>query len=420
MSEAVSALDDASLASPEDGKTRTASSLVSFSDVVRAHFEWDTAVRDEDAEKARVSRRRFSDKLTAFEKRFDVEVLDAYWCRKAASAVSLVEVHQEPPGAVRRRLQRLFGVSGAPDLRLVRVTDWVTDDLRKVADLLHKCDVLAIKATWGLEGFQRTVVMQWLLAVEVHILGFIESEWKRSQGTAQASGASPGGADTPSGDGREPDVPEGTRDRRRSPGRRATDTAAVRLERLSRGTLQELSKIEDYYLQAGQKRARLRYVEGMFVIGIPAVAVAAVVAGVILEIFGLFDPDSAGVRRFYACMAAGAIGAIISVLIRMSGHRGGFTIDHELGAVGVMRLGSFRPLIGAVSGVVLSFLIQTPFLQLDDRSFDIEAFVVVAFLAGFSERWTKVVLDGAMRTIDDPADASDQEKAKRTGKPETA
>jgi hypothetical protein len=420
VSEAVSALDDASLGPPEDGKTRTASSLVSFSDVVRAHFEWDTAVCDEDAEKARVTRRRFSDKLTAFEKRFDVEVLDAYWCRKAASAVALVEAHQEPPGAVRRRLRRLFGVSEAPDLRLVRVTDWVTDDLRKVADLLHKCDVLAIKATWGLEGFQRTVVMQWLLAVEVHILGFIESEWKRSPGTAQEAGASSGGAGAPDGDGREPDDPAGTRDRRRSPGRRAADTAAARLERLSRGTIQELSKIEDYYLQAGQKRARIRYVEGMFVIGIPAVAVAAVVAGIILEIFGLFDPGSPGVRRFYACMAAGAIGAIISVLIRMSGHRGGFTIDHELGAVGVMRLGSFRPLIGAVSGVVLSFLIQTPFLALDERSFDIEAFVVVAFLAGFSERWTKVVLDGAMRTIDDPGDAADQGTAKHTRNPETA
>jgi RsiW-degrading membrane proteinase PrsW (M82 family) len=416
VTESVSALVEASPPTSEDGRTRPTSKLVSFSDVVRAHYEWDAAAREGDAEKTRIARRRFSEKLVAFEDRFEVDLVDAYWCRKEASAVALVETRKRESGALRRAFRRVFRVSEAPDFRLFRVTDWVTGDTRKLADALHKCDVLAIKATWGLEGFQRTVVMQWLLAVEVHVLGFIESEWQHARGLAGTPGST--GIELGS-DSDETDAPEAKSDRRRSPGRRATDTAAARLEHAYRGTLRELNKVEDYYLQAGQKRARLRYVEGMFLIGIPAVALAAVVAGAILAIFGLFDPDAPGVRRFYACMAAGAFGAIVSVLMRMAGHRGGFTIDHELGAVGVMRLGSFRPFIGAVSGVVLSFLIQTPFLQLDEQSFDIELFVVVAFLAGFSERWTKVVLDGAMRTIDDGGDPAPQGKA-HAGKAETA
>jgi hypothetical protein len=92
------------------------------------------------------------------------------------------------------------------------------------------------------------------------------------------------------------------------------------------------------------------------------------------------------------------------VLIRMSGRGGGFTIDHELGSVGVRRLGAFRPLIGAVSGVIVSFLVQTSLVPIDKQSLSIEFYVVVAFLAGFSERWTKVVLAGAMRTIDKVSD----------------
>jgi len=93
------------------------------------------------------------------------------------------------------------------------------------------------------------------------------------------------------------------------------------------------------------------------------------------------------------------------------GRGGGFTIDHELGSFGVRRLGAFRPLIGAVSGVIVSFLVQTSLVPIDKQRLSIEFYVVVAFLAGFSERWTKVVLAGAMRTIDK---AGDDEKPQET------
>jgi hypothetical protein len=168
----------------------------------------------------------------------------------------------------------------------------------------------------------------------------------------------------------------------------------------------ELNRIEDYYQAAGEKRARLHYVTGMTLLGTIFVIAAALAAGVALELFGLLDLHEAGVRRFYACLAAGAVGAVVSVLMRMSGRGGGFTIDHELGAVGVRRLGAFRPLIGAVSGVVVSFLVQTSLVPIDQSSLSIEFYVVVAFLAGFSERWTKVVLDGAMRTVEPTGDAA--------------
>ena len=84
--------------------------------------------------------------------------------------------------------------------------------------------------------------------------------------------------------------------------------------------------------------------------------------------------------------------------MRMSG-RGSFAIDHELSRWEVMLVGAYRPLIGSVSGIVIYFIVQTPLIPIEQSALTLPFFVVVAFLAGFSERWTRVVLSGAMRTI---------------------
>ncbi len=110
-------------------------------------------------------------------------------------------------------------------------------------------------------------------------------------------------------------------------------------------TLRELSKIEDYYQQAGEKRARLRYVEGMIIFGVVFVAVAAVLSAVFLSLFGLLHPTLP--------VCAGSMPAWQRAC----------------------------PLIGAVSGVVVSLLVQTSLVPINNESLSIEFFVVVAFLA---------------------------------------
>jgi hypothetical protein len=354
---------------------------VSFSDVARAHFHWDVTSEGVERDQARGD---FQDKLSRFEQQSGVDIVDAYWCQKQASAVALARARTEVngrPGVI----ERIFGRKQTPDYRLYRVTDWVTGDVRKLADLMHECDLLAIKAIWGLEGIQRAVVMQWLLAIEAHVLGFIESQAKRQQ----VREAPPPGTD----DGWV---------------RSIVGPAPSELELLHKRVLGELSKIEDYYQDAGVKRARLHYVQGMILVGLPAVIVVAAVWGLFFALFGVLDFQDEGVRTFFACMAAGAIGAIVSVVIRMSGRRGGFTIDHELGAWGVAQLGAYRPLIGAAFGIVISLVVQTFLVPIDQDQLTFELFVVVAFLAGFSERWAKVVLGGAMRTVQ-PVDGAPDE-----------
>jgi hypothetical protein len=86
----------------------------------------------------------------------------------------------------------------------------------------------------------------------------------------------------------------------------------------------------------------------------------------------------------------------------------GFELDYEVGRWQAFALGSFRPFIGAVFGLVIYFALQSDLLQIavpdedpstgaPDASFYFLA--LLSFVAGFSERLAKVVLGGAERSI---------------------
>ena len=246
----------------------------------------------------------------------------------------------------------------------------MTDSNHEIADLLHDSDILGLKAAASLEGVPRAVVMQWLLLVDSHLLGFLERY-------------------------------------RHEPCHPAVAELFADSERA------ELRRIEDYYFRAGEKRARMRYMAGMVTFGVVLVAAAAVVTALVLSFFDSFSVDSTAVQEFYAAAAAGGVGAMVSVLMRMSG-RGSFAIDHELSRWEVMLVGAYRPLIGSVSGIVVYFLVQTPLIPIEQTALTLPFYVVVAFLAGFIERWTRVVLSGAMRTIGEHEQRAERAAAPRT------
>ena len=97
----------------------------------------------------------------------------------------------------------------------------------------------------------------------------------------------------------------------------------------------------------------------------------------------------------------GTMGAFVSVLMRMSSNS--FRVDYEVGRSTIRRLGSFRPFIGAIFGVALFFVIKSGLLNIDvDRSrgaSSSSSTAALAFLAGFNERWTNVILGKAEQTI---------------------
>jgi hypothetical protein len=318
---------------------------VSFSELARAHYEWDTS---SDPSAVEAVRARFRALLEDFQEATG-EIVDAYWCRKEASAVALTRRERHQQGRLRRRRKLEY--------RLHRVSDWVTGGTHEIADLLHDCDILAIKAANGLEGVPRAVVMQWLLLVESHLLGFIERH-------------------------------------------RDSDPDPAELTRFAATERAELRRIEDYYVRSGEKRGRMQYMAGMLGLGVFILVLNALATAGFLALFGVLDLEAARIREFYASAAAGGVGAIVSVLMRMSG-RGTFSVDHELGRWQILLVGAYRPLVGSVSGIVVYFLIQTPVVPIDSEALTFPFYVTIAFIAGFSERWTRMMLGGVMRTIGD-------------------
>jgi hypothetical protein len=90
----------------------------------------------------------------------------------------------------------------------------------------------------------------------------------------------------------------------------------------------------------------------------------------------------------------GAAGAIVSVMTRMASTNG-FNLDFEVGRKSVRRLGSLRPWIGATLALAIYLALKSDLLEFGAvKKPGIYFYATVAFLAGFSERRAKVLLDG--------------------------
>ena len=94
----------------------------------------------------------------------------------------------------------------------------------------------------------------------------------------------------------------------------------------------------------------------------------------------------------------GAIGALVSLMSRTAARRvDGPDLDYELGRDTLKWMGSFRPVVGATFGVVLFFGIRSGVLPIDLKpgQQNNTTFALLAFFAGFSERWARGLVGGA-------------------------
>ena len=160
----------------------------------------------------------------------------------------------------------------------------------------------------------------------------------------------------------------------------------------------ELGRVENYYTRAGSQASRIVYVNGM-ILGVMLAAALAAVAVAGVHWFTGIDIHDIGVQTFVASYAAGTVGAVVSVLSRMGATPGpgrgqGFSMDFEVGRKSVRRLGALRPLTGAIFALALYFALQSGLLSIPipDKPNQVYFYLIVGFLAGFSERVTKVLL----------------------------
>ena len=82
---------------------------------------------------------------------------------------------------------------------------------------------------------------------------------------------------------------------------------------------------------------------------------------------------------------------------RMASARNEWVVDYEVGRPALRFLGGFRPFVGAIFGLALYFSIKARLLQITpgDATPPFYWYTALAFLAGFSERFTKVLGDSA-------------------------
>jgi hypothetical protein len=321
-----------------------------FADLVRAHYAWERLLADKkevDPDRLEQLDRAYHDTLQEFSTR-EGEILEAYWCTREASAVVLTEKPQT-------RIDRLRGES---HVRIHRVSNWVMPrTAQKLADLLHDCDELAIRAGEILRGTPKRIALRSTYEVESHVLAFLE----RTRGKPTDAEITEFGAD-------------------------------VR---------EAMRATQECYKNAADKVARMVYVSGM-IAGVAVLPAIAALAGLAVWIFGALHLHSAGTQAFFACFAAGALGAVVSVLSRMASPDR-FGLDPEIGRRALFFLGIYRPLVGSIFGLALYFLLQSSLLQSSllpvapDKKF--ATLVVAAFLGGFSERFVKIMLHGAEKTM---------------------
>jgi hypothetical protein len=206
--------------------------------------------------------------------------------------------------------------------------------------------------------------MQWLYSVQEHALGFLERRDSRNEKVE---------------------------------------------EKFVKAQRDELARIEKYYLRAGSKVGRIIYVTGMLWSACAiAVACMGIAIGLKASSHSLWHTGRAGFLLLST--ASGAVGALVSVLSRMSTGDERFTADFEVGRPLMRRLGLYKPFVGAVFGVATYFLLAGGLLPAQTSGNHVYYYGIIAFFAGFSERFTGVIFGNAERLVagSTPTDAQQQ------------
>jgi hypothetical protein len=308
---------------------------VTFPDLTWDHFHWEHQRRTGHSNHPEAAR-RYRKTRAAFEGRYG-EIIGEYWSIVEPSGVALT--HKKVPVLLSPIID---------DTRQFhRSTDWVTRHNSALADVLFDCENLAIRITEVLRYTSESVGLKRIMAVASHVLGVIDRD-----------------------DGK---------------------VDQVEAKRIATEENRELRDIRDYYRRAGARIGLMVYTQGM-IIGVLLIGLLLALAVTLV----LWRSDSWDTldTRIVVSVAAGAIGAFVSVLQRISSDKSRFSVHYDLGKRTLYMLGSYRPVLGAVFGVFTYFVLASGILQTKQLHNDKTALYYygsLAFIAGFSERFTQVL-----------------------------
>jgi hypothetical protein len=263
----------------------------------------------------------------------------------------------------RRRLRGLL----SPVFGFHRESDWATKSSPAVAAELHRCDELAVRANAVLTGVRQRICLELVVSSASHLLSLVDAR-------------------------------AGTTDGEKT-------KAALAHEQ------EEMRKVKDYYCEAANGQAQLIYSGGIAAVLVVLSAIAALWLSITWA-----TP--------IAALIAGAVGAVVSVIQRINS--GSFELDYDVGGPYAFFLGGLRPLIGGAFGMAITFAFDGGLLHLpvaaSETSHDRRlALLVLAFLAGFSERWAQDTLTSVLPgSKSSPPPASTGTSPPVTGSPTTS
>lgn len=122
-----------------------------------------------------------------------------------------------------------------------------------------------------------------------------------------------------------------------------------------------------------------------------------------LETISLSPEDSQIIFRVFVVGASGALGSVVSILIRLKE----FDVEFReiLDPVIPFLIGAVKPIIGASFGIFMYALISSGLIPLDTNPTDVKGrkeelfYFAIAFTVGFSERLAKDVIARAETTV---------------------
>jgi hypothetical protein len=209
--------------------------------------------------------------------------------------------------------------------------------------LLYDCETLAVRVQEVLRDTSRRLAMQSLFNAISFLLGFAETE------------------------------------------RATNDRVVVEIDRTTR---EQLAKIETYYCNAAARSGQIVYVGGMLLGMVPPL-VLSLAAWIVLH-----HHHKSAIGIGLLCFSAGAVGALMSVMARMSS--GTVRVDWEFGKDTLRTLGALRPFVGATFGLMTYLALKSGVIGLHlNGKGDSYYYIVFAFAAGFSERLAQDMLLGS-------------------------
>ncbi len=237
--------------------------------------------------------------------------------------------------------KRLRGLR-APSFGFHRETSWATKNAQDVSSELHRCDELAVRAKAVLTGVRQRICLELVVSCAANLLSLVDAH-------------------------------AGHEDEAQNAAALAREHAAI-------------SKVESYYCEAANGQAQLVYFGGIATVTLALAGIAAA---------WLSISWAAPV----AALIAGAIGAVVSVMQRINS--GKFELEYDVGGPYAFFLGGLRPLIGGAFAMAITFafsggLLHLPVAQGANTHDTRLALLVLAFLAGFSERWAQDTLTSVL------------------------